>query len=295
MRFGILGNIKKPASINVTDSIIAYMNQKRMSYVVHRELGEWFNASGAKAQIPTEVMTSDLDLPQWCDIIIALGGDGTMLTAARIVGANGNPILGVNLGKLGFLAEVSVDEVTSCLDDITTGKYFIEDRIVLQTNASGDPQSYFTLNDVVIDKGSSPRVIDLETSVNGDYLVTYTADGLIIATPTGSTAYSLASGGPIVVPKSDVNVITPISPHTLSARPVIVPNDSTIKIKVAGSAKPVHMIADGQIEMFYDAPAEFTIQRAPYTVKLIKRKKRNYFDLLRMKLMWGKDLRREQQ
>jgi len=295
MRFGILGNINKSAILNVTGNLISYLNHKRLSYVVHTELGEWFNKSNTGVQIEKGVMTTDADLPQWCDIIIALGGDGTMLTAARIVGAHGNPILGVNLGKLGFLAEVSIDELTSCLNDITAGKYFIEDRIVLQTNSSNDPHSYYTLNDVVIDKGSSPRIIDLETTVNGDYLVTYTADGLIIATPTGSTAYSLASGGPIVVPKSDVNVITPISPHTLSARPVIVPNDSIIKIKVTESAKPVHMIGDGQIEMFYDAPVEFTIQRAPHTIRLIKRKNRNYFDLLRMKLMWGKDLRREQQ
>jgi NAD+ kinase len=294
MRFGIHGNINKPAIVNVTEDLITYMNRKRLSFVVQRELGEWFNHSGASYQIGSEYMTSDSDLPQWCDVIIALGGDGTMLTAARIVGAHGNPILGVNLGKLGFLAEVSIDELQSCLDDITAGKYFIEDRVVLQTSVSTDDQTYYTLNDVVIDKGSSPRIIDMETNVNGDYLVTYTADGLIIATPTGSTAYSLASGGPIVVPKSDVVVITPISPHTLSARPVIVPNDSCVKIKVAESAKPIHMIADGQIEKFYNAPVEFTIQKASYNVKLIKRKKRNYFDLLRMKLMWGKDLRREQ-
>ncbi|MBI4809913.1 MAG: NAD(+)/NADH kinase, partial [Ignavibacteriales bacterium] len=185
------------------------------------------------------------------------------------------------------------DELQECISDIIGGRYFIEERIILKTTSVNDKQVYLTLNDIVIDKGSSPRIIDLETSVNNDYLVTYTADGLIIATPTGSTAYSLSSGGPIVVPKSHVIVVNPISPHTLSARPVIVPDDSIIKIKVGVSVKPVHMIADGQIEKFYDAPIEFTIQKAPYMVKLVKRKKRNYFNLLRTKLMWGKDLRRE--
>jgi NAD+ kinase len=293
MKFGIIGNIRKPAIKEVTEDLLGYLTLKKIPFVVHEELGKWFNNAGAGLTIDQEIMVNESELSHRCEILIALGGDGTMLSAARLVGAKGTPILGVNLGKLGFLAEVSIDELQECIADIIAGRYFLEDRIVIKTSSANDNQFYFTLNDMVIDKGSSPRIIDLETYVNDDYLVTYTADGLIIATPTGSTAYSLSSGGPIIVPKSNVIVINPISPHTLSARPVIVPDDSTIKIKVRTSVKPVHMIADGQMEKFYDAPIEFTIQKAPYLIKLVKRKKRSYFDLLRMKLMWGKDLRRE--
>jgi NAD+ kinase len=129
--------------------------------------------------------------------------------------------------------------------------------------------------------------------VNDQYLVTYAADGIIVATPTGSTGYSLASGGPIVVPGSGVITITPISPHTLTARAVLVPDSSVIHISVKSASKPVHLTADGQFEGFYDTPAEITVRRADHTVKLVKRLNRNYFDLLRAKLLWGRDLRIE--
>ena len=224
-------------------------------------------------------------------MVISLGGDGTMLAAARIVGKHGTPILGVNLGKLGFLAEVSVDELQECLNDILKGNYFVEERMALEAKSSKDEKLYYALNEVVVDKGASSRVIDLETYVNNDYLVTYAADGIILNTPTGSTAYSLASGGPIVAPQAKVITINPIAPHTLTARPVIVPDDSVIRVVVSSSAKPVHITTDGQVEGFYDTPAEFTIRKAPYTVKLVKRKNRRFYDLLRTKLMWGRDVR----
>jgi NAD+ kinase len=245
----------------------------------------------AAASIGTKSISTLRDLPERCDLLIALGGDGTMLTAARVVGAREVPILGVNLGKLGFLAEVSVDEMLKALGEIVKGEYFIEDRMVLQTRNSRDKTCYSSLNEVVVDRGISPRVIQLETHVDGAYFVTYAADGIIVSTPTGSTAYSLASGGPIVAPRSRVITVTPISPHTLTARAVILPEESSIRITVKSAAEPVHVTADGHTQGFFKTPAVFTIQRAPYSVKLVKRFNRNYFDLLRAKLLWGRDLR----
>lgn len=289
MKFGIIGNTAKPATKNVAISLLNYLTEKHLPYVVHDELGEWINSP--KHAIGKVPLCSEKELPKKCTMLIALGGNGTMLAAARLVGQHGIPILGVNLGKLGFLAEVSVDELHQCIDDILNENYFVEDRMALEAKSDKNGKTYYALNEVVVDKGASSRVIHLETYVNNDYLVTYTADGIILNTPTGSTAYSLATGGPIVAPQAKVITINPIAPHTLSARPVIVPDESVVRVAVKSSPKPVHITTDGQVEGFYDAPAEFTIRKAPYTVKLVKRKQRRFYDLLRAKLMWGKDVR----
>lgn len=291
MTFGLVGNTTKPELRNVSRTLIAFLREKKCSFVVHEELAGWLTSEGGSLKLQESEIVSETDLPRRSDVIVALGGDGTMLAAARLVGKHGIPILGINLGKLGFLAEVSVDEIHECLGDVLAGRYVVEDRMVLEARRVNDGEVFFCLNDIVIDKGMSARVIDLETYVNDDYLVTYKADGLILTTPTGSTAYSLASGGPIVTPKSAVITINPISPHTLTARPVIVPDDSLLKIVVSTAAKRVHLTVDGQIEKLYDAPAEFLVRRASHTVKLIKRTTRTYFDVLRTKLLWGKDLR----
>lgn len=291
MTFGIVGNTAKPVIHVVTKTLLSYLKSKNLPFVVHEALARWLNEANGTVTIEPRQTISEKELPMRCDVIIALGGDGTMLCAARMVGHHGIPILGVNLGKLGFLAEVSVDEMQGCIDRIIEDDVSVEERMVLKATTPNDSTTYHGLNEVVVDKGASPRVIDLETYVNDEYLVTFAADGIIVTTPTGSTAYSLASGGPIVVPQSDVITINPIAPHTLTARPVVVPDESIIRVVVSTGSKPVHVTADGQTEGFYDTPAEFTIQKAPYKVKLIKMKGRSYYDLLRAKLMWGRDVR----
>ncbi|MBI4546855.1 MAG: NAD(+)/NADH kinase [Ignavibacteriae bacterium] len=291
MTFGILGNTAKSITREVCSNLLAFLQEKNLKYVIDVELARHINTKSSKLSADKTSICSESELPHRCDILIALGGDGTMLSAARTLGQHGTPILGINLGKLGFLAEVSVDEIRECIDDIVKGNYVLEERMVLQANTPGKNIRYFALNEIVIDRGSSPRVIDLETYVNDDYLVTYAADGIILTTPTGSTAYSLASGGPIVTPQSNVITINPISPHTLTARPVIVPDTSVIRVVVTDEGRSVHITADGQVEGFNNTPAELSIQKAPYTVKLVKRKKRTYYDILRTKLMWGRDIR----
>ena len=247
MKFGIIGNTSKSAIEEVTRNLYAYLRAKKLTFVFHDQLGKWFGSTGVVPPLERTMMCTEEDLPDRCDILIALGGDGTMLFAARIVGHKGVPILGINLGKLGFLAEFSVNEIQQCIDDIISGNYVVEERMALEAQSAKDDRCYYALNEIVIDRGASARVVDLETEVNDEYLVTYAADGIIFTTPTGSTAYSLATGGPIVDPRSKVITINPIAPHTLTARPVIVPEDSVIRVAVNSVAKSIHIAADGQV------------------------------------------------
>ncbi len=293
MKFGIIGNTNKPAINKVTENLLLFLKKNNFPFIVHEELARWFNSSGSKMKIESDAIVKESELCENCEMIVALGGDGTMLATARIVDNYQIPILGVNLGKLGFLADVSIDELHECINDIAQNHYYLDERITIKATSLSDGREYIALNDIVIDRGSSSRIIDIETYVDGDYFVTYAADGIIISTPTGSTAYSLATGGPIVVPGCNVLTISPISPHTLSARPVVVPETSVLKILIHPGHRDVHITADGQTEGFYNAPTEFTIKKNQYVVKLVKRKKWTYFDLLRRKLMWGKDIRRE--
>lgn len=292
MTIGILGNTSKPALKDVASELLSYLCERNVPHVLRSDLWQWLKDQDVDAALAQATLSSDSDLASKCDLLIALGGDGTMLEAAHTVGLREIPILGVNLGKLGFLAEISVDEMRSCLDDLLANRLIVESRLVLEAMAS-DGKTYHALNEIVVHKGASSRVIECETYVNNDYLVTYAADGIIVNTPTGSTAYSLASGGPIVTPHSNVFTINPIAPHTLTARPVIVPHTSGIRIVVRSATKEVHITADGQSEGFYSAPTEFIIRNAPFVVKLMKRRGRTYYDLLRTKLMWGRDLRTE--
>jgi len=184
-----------------------------------------------------------------------------------------------------------VDELEKCLADIAAGRYQVEDRIALQAYVGTGEEPLTALNEIVIDRGASARVIDFETTVNDEYLGTYAADGIIVTTPTGSTGYSLATGGPIVVPRSDVLTITAISPHTLTARPVILPSDCVVRVDVREGPSTVHFTADGQVERFCATPVSCTIRRAPFPVRLVRWRQGSYFELLRSKLMWGRDLR----
>ncbi len=291
MKFGIIGNLQKPRLEEVTTRLLAYLHAQKIAYCLEEGLARWLLVRDTQLAIgPADFVAPDL-LPLRCDVLIALGGDGTMLTAARIVRDRGTPIFGINLGKLGFMAEASADELEGAMDEILRNETWIDDRMVLRVAAGGAAKDLFALNDVVIDRGPSPRILNIEAFVDGDYLFTLSADGLIVSTPTGSTAYSLASGGPVIVPRSRVMEITPISPHTLSARTVVVPDTSVLTINIPPLARPVHLITDGQGEELYNPPVTFTVRKADYTINLIKRKKYSHFDILRTKLLWGSDVR----
>ncbi len=291
MTFGITGNIEKKQLAEVLGGLVRRFQREGVDFAIEKSLLHRLMKKPRSAHLKRARGISEARLPQKCSVIIALGGDGTMLRAARVAGKYETPILGVNLGKLGFLAEVSREELDAAITDILEGKYLLEDRMVLEAVIQGSTRRFVALNDIVVEKYGTSRVIDIETYVNKDFLATYTADGIILSTPTGSTAYSLANGGPIVVPTSSVITVNPICPHTLTARAVIVPDTSTVVVRIPTASVKVHLTADGQLDKLLSSPAEVVIRKSPHKARLIKRVKSSYYDVLRKKLSWASDIR----
>ena len=224
------------------------------------------------------------------DLIIVLGGDGTMLSASRHLKGKEVPILGVNLGGLGFLTETSVEELPSTLEKVIKGDFGVSRRIMLLVTVrrGGDRVFEFSiLNDAVITKDALARIIDIETFVNEEYLTTYKGDGLIFSTPTGSTGYSLAAGGPLIYPSLTNIIVTPICPHMPTNRPIILPEGVTAKAVLSSMEEKVLLTIDGQIGFPLEYGDEVVVRRSPYTVSLIKSSSKGYFEILRTKLKWG--------
>lgn len=232
------------------------------------------------------------------DYAISIGGDGTFLKAANRVLAKGTPVIGVNTGRLGFLAEVLPTEFREALDEIYGGTCNIEKHMVIQVevNTSGAAEplplegSPYALNDIAILKRDSASMITVRAYVNDDFLVTYQADGLIVSTPTGSTAYSLSNGGPIIVPNSGSICLTPVAPHSLNIRPIVVNDTTVIRLEVESRSHNFLMAVDGRSEKLYEG-TELIIKKAPYAVNVVNLRSKRYFALLREKLMWGADQR----
>jgi NAD+ kinase len=231
-------------------------------------------------------------LPALVEMLIVLGGDGTLLSAARCVADahTGVPIFGVNLGSLGFMAEVSLDELYSNLEKAMAGQLEAEDRIMLAVSVIRNNKRlarYRVLNDAVINKGALARMMELKVSVNNGLLTTLRADGLIVATPTGSTAYSLAAGGPIIHPTIPCFVVTPICPHTLSNRPIALPDHVVVTVCLTSQSEEVTLTLDGQIG-FPLAPLDIVeIKKSRFKMKMIKHPDKSYYEILRTKLKWG--------
>jgi NAD+ kinase len=224
------------------------------------------------------------------DLIISLGGDGTLLNIAPLVERSGVPILGVNMGGLGFITEVAVDELESVLAKTLEGDYVVEKRMTLEVQVQskkGGLSRFRVLNDAVITKGARSRIIDLETYVGKDYLCTYRADGLIVSTPTGSTAYSLAAGGPILEPALGAIVVCPICPHTLTNRPIVVSSKGAIRVTLRSSGGRVILSPDGQQGIRLDNGDQVRIRDSGMPVSLIRVPSRSYFEILHQKLKWG--------
>jgi NAD+ kinase len=224
------------------------------------------------------------------DLVVVLGGDGTLLKAVRLYGRNGVPILGVNLGGLGFLTEIALEELRPIFESILLGDYQTQTRMVLEARIIRQGENHPTtsfLNDMVINKDALARIIDLETSIDGQFLTSYRGDGLIVATPTGSTAYNLAAGGPILQPSLETIVLTPICPFTLTNRPIILKDDAVIDIRLGSKAKEVWLTFDGQVGYPLQKGDVVRVQKADKPVQLIKTPFKNYFEILRTKLKWG--------
>ena len=224
------------------------------------------------------------------DMVLSMGGDGTFLKAASYVGNKNIPILGINTGRLGFLADVSPEEMEETFRDIYKGNYKLEDRSILQAFSEGQPLKGYPcgLNEIAILKRDSSSMITIHTSINGAYLTTYQADGLVISTPTGSTAYSLSIGGPIIVPHSKTIAITPVAPHSLNVRPIVINDDWEITLDVESRSHNFLVAIDGRSETCREG-TRLTIRKADYKIKVVKRPNHVFFHTLRNKMMWGAD------
>jgi len=225
------------------------------------------------------------------DLLVVLGGDGAMLRAARSVRKFKIPIVGINLGTFGYLTEINLNEMYPSLERILRGEYSTEERMMLDMEVIRNDRTsceYTVLNDVVISRGNLSRIIDMETAVDGHYLTTFRADGLIISTPTGSTAYSLSAGGPIVFPSQEVLIVNPICPHTLTNRPIILPSSMTISVKVWSDEEGVIVDLDGQESFSLKSGDTLIIRRSRYVTTLVSSSNRDYLEILRSKLGWGR-------
>ncbi len=226
------------------------------------------------------------------DFVISVGGDGTFLRAASMVGAKGTPIVGVNTGRLGFLADILPADFPTALEEIVSGNYTIEPHAVIKVEADGEmiEGNPYALNDIAVLKRDNAAMISVRTCVNGEYLATYKADGLIITTPTGSTAYSLSNGGPIIVPDAGILCLTPVASHSLNIRPIVINDDSVITLEVESRSHNFLVAVDGRSEKLLES-TQLTISKASYNINMVKRGGRRYFSTLREKMMWGADHR----
>jgi len=289
MIFGIRGNTTKSIVKNVVVELLQWLSDRKISYVIDQEMVNYL-------KLPFHVDSKKVDqLANSCDIVLAFGGDGTILSTARAVGASGVPILGVNLGGLGFLTEVTIEELHSTLEKIVKNQYSIVERMVIEATVRehSREKTYYALNDIVVDRGGFNRVIRVDVFIDDNYLNTYLGDGLIIATPTGSTAYSLSALGPILFPTVNCMVINPICPHTLNVRPVVIPDNSIIRIVPHPHESVVTMSVDGQVsrQFLKTADVEILLKKASYFIRWIQGENKNFYDLLRTKLKWGADNR----
>ncbi|MHB8336230.1 MAG: NAD(+)/NADH kinase [Ignavibacteriaceae bacterium] len=290
MTIGIIANINKPKVVEVVSSFVRKLKANGMSFLISEALlvkKDLFTEKTNKSNF-----VNDDKLCKNSDIIISIGGDGTMLATAYKAQFHNTPVLGVNLGKLGFLVEANVNQMDIFIDEIKTGNYEIEERMIIESQCCGHIlEKLYAINDFVIDKAGWPKMIDINIAVDSEYLTTFAADGLIISTPTGSTGYSLSVGGPIVSPKTDVIILSPISPHSLTVRPIVFPGNEEISIKANSLYKEIQVNCDGQRVFSFAPPLELKIKKSPRPLKLVHTSFSSYFETLRTKLLWGIDLR----
>ena len=289
LSFAIFGNASKAFdSLQITE-ILDYLRAHEADVYIEQNFYNSLQKELKKSISITGVFEGvNFDV----DYVISLGGDGTFLKAAGKVGPKQIPIIGVNMGRLGFLANVAPEEIRNVLDNVFEGEYEIEERAVIQLYADGKALGNcpFALNDIAILKRDNASMISIKASVNGEYLVTYLADGLVISTPTGSTAYSLSVGGPIIVPQSGILSMTPVAPHSLNIRPIVISDEAEIKLEVQSRSHNFLAAVDGRSEKLSEG-VTLTVKKAAHKVRIVKVYGQRFFSTLREKLMWGADTR----
>lgn len=290
MKFAIFGNSFQSRKSSSAEHLFYLLNKMNAEIHICQNYYDFLKQED-NFKLPDGVQTftgNDFE----ADMVICIGGDGTFLSAASRVGDKNIPILGINTGRLGFLSDISPEELEDTFEEIKDNHYKIEERSVLQL-ISDDPKLQkepFALNEIAVMKHDSSSMISIYTTVNGAYLHTYQADGLIVATPTGSTAYSLSVGGPIIVPHSKTITLTPIAPHSLNVRPLVMCDNWEVSLKVESRSHCYLVAVDGR-SVSCEQGTQITIRRAPYTIKVVKRYNHIFFNTLRQKLMWGVDPR----
>ncbi len=282
---GIIGKQHDGARVRLTI-------ERLVAHLQHRSCTVCFDtASGTLLGRPPDQVLDHAGFGAQCDLAIVVGGDGTLLAAARAMANQGVPLVGINLGRLGFLVDVSPEEIEGALDRILDGEYEEEERCLLTattTDARRTSASFLALNDVVIHKWNTARMIELETTVDGILVNVQRSDGLIIATPTGSTAYALSGGGPLLHPALDALVLVPICPHTLSNRPLVISGQSRIEVRVQDPDRDhVRVTCDGQTDLAAVTHARIRIERAPWPARLLHPRGHDHYAILRAKLGWG--------
>lgn len=278
-KVGIIVNSSKDRDLKVTSSITKWLEEKSCEVIVSKIIADEIKRP--------ELGYSQTEMYKQCDFVIVLGGDGTLLGAARQILWLQTPILGINMGHLGFITEVEKNDIYICLEKILNKQYKLEDRMMLEAVVIKEEkkvETFYCLNDAGITRGTLTRMVKLKTFVNDSYIDTYYGDGLLISTPTGSTAYSLSAGGPIISPDVKVILLTPICPHSLSSRSLVVSDEDTIKIEILDNYQDVHLTADGQQGYKLRNGDRVIIKKAPFFAKLIKVSNRNFYDVLRTKL-----------
>ncbi|MDX1639640.1 MAG: NAD(+)/NADH kinase [Balneolaceae bacterium] len=288
MKLAIVANPQKYSVKEPFLSALDWADEQGVEIYFNSDLNSLYDASGHASAV---VVDSEEEAINQADIIIAMGGDGTMLYTARLMKNIQKPILGVNSGRLGFMANTQKENLTKALDCIKTSNFRLDKRHLLQAE-DGNGRIYHALNEFLFSKRDSTSMITVEAEYDQMFINTYWADGLIVASPTGSTAYNLSSGGPIVMPNTDVMVLTPINPHTLTTRPLVLPSDKSLKITIEKQQHDVLFSYDGEIYEITEYPFQVAIRRSNFTIDLIELPDQSYFETLRNKLMWGMDFRK---
>jgi len=279
---GIVSRPRQEDVAAVVPKLIEWLESRGLSVLYDKETAACLAASGRER--PREELAAAVDF------LIVLGGDGTLLATARALRENTVPVLPVNLGGLGFLTSVQSDELYAILEEVLQGRNRVSERTLLEAQIVRGGKvvaRHRALNDAVFNKGALARIIDLDLSVNGEFVCSYKADGLIVSTPTGSTAYSLAAGGPIVHPQVPAFIATPICPHTLTNRPLVIPDSSNIEITFRSDDAQVYLTLDGQVGVELEPADRIAITKAANPLRLVRPARHTYFEILRNKLKWG--------
>ena len=289
MRVAIFGNMYRSVLLSHIELLFDYFKDKDVTILLDKELYEFVSEKGACCLESAEIIQND-DFQ--ADMALSIGGDGTFLNTAARVGRKEIPILGINTGRLGFLADVPSDEIIPALNAVLNSKFIVEERSLLYVETSdGETFEYpFALNEVSVLKQDSSSMMSITASVNGQMVHTYHADGLIISTPTGSTAYSMSVGGPLVIPQTQNFILSPIASHSLNVRPLIIPDSWTIELEVHSRSLCYLVAIDGRSKVL-DQKTKLRITKADYSIKTIKQLNHTFFDTLKSKLLWGVDKR----